>query len=167
MVGKSVMLDGVPFIIVGVAPKDFRGTVVSFPFDVWAPLDNQTRLLHLSENIAENRSSGWLQVFGRLKAGVDLIQADAEIKTIAAQLGQSYPLTNNKRSASIASGVGIFPDDRAQVTGLLGLLAAAVAILLLIGCANVAGLLVIRAAGRTREIATRIAIGASRSRIVR
>jgi predicted permease len=167
VVGKSVTLDGFPFIIVGVAHQDFRGTVVSFPFDVWATLENQTQLGHLSENIAENRSSGWLQLFGRLKAGVDLKQAGVEIKTIAAQLGQAYPLTNNKRSASIAGGVGIFPDDRAEVTGLLGLLAAAVAILLLIGCANVAGLLVIRAAGRSREIATRIAVGAGTGRIVR
>ncbi|HLW77711.1 MAG TPA: FtsX-like permease family protein, partial [Bryobacteraceae bacterium] len=91
----------------------------------------------------------------------------AEMATIAAQLARAYPVINSKRTATVADGVGMFPDDRAEVTGLLGLLSAAVAVLLLIGCANVAGLLMIRAAGRTREIATRLAVGASRGRILR
>ncbi len=165
--GKQITLNGSPYTIVGVTPKEFRGTVVSFPFDVWASLRNQPQMIHLTDRVAENRSSGWLQLFGRLNPGVDLRQADVEMKTIAAQLAQAYPLIDGKRSVSIATGVGIFPDDRAEVTGLLGLLSAAVGVLLLIGCANVAGLLVIRAAGRTREMAIRLAVGAGRARLVR
>ena len=167
-IGQQVKLNGFPFTIVGVAPKEFRGTDVSFPFELWAPLRNQPQLIQsLSESVAKNRASGWLQLFGRLKPGVDLRQADAEMKTIAHQLAQAYPVTNAKRAVSVAPGVGIFPDDRAEVMGLLGLLSAGVAVLLLIGCANVAGLLMVRAAGRTREMATRLAAGASRTRIVR
>src|SRR5260370_28463597 len=102
-----------------------------------------------------NRASGWLNVFGRLKPGVAARQADAELKTIAAQLTAAYPQTNQNRSVSAASGVGMYPDDRAEVTGLLGLLAGSVALLLLIACANVAGLFLVRASRRTRAMAGR------------
>lgn len=167
-VGRQITLNGSPFTIVGVAQNGFRGTVVSFPFDLWAPFRNQPQLLaRLSHDTVENRASGWLQLFGRLKPGVEMRQADVELKTIAAQLAKAYPLTNDKRTVNVDAGVGIFPEDRAQVRGLLGLLSAGVAVLLLIGCANVAGLLMIRAAGRTREIAIRLAVGAGRIRVVR
>lgn len=168
VVGREIKLNGFPFTVVGVASKEFRGTDVSLPFDLWTPLRNQPRLLaRLSAGVMQNRASGWLQLFARLKPGVDLRQANAEMTTIAAQLAQAYPVTNAKRTATLAAGIGIFPDDRAEVSGLLGLLSAAVAVLLLIGCANVAGLLMIRAAGRTREIAIRMAVGAGRARIAR
>lgn len=114
----------------------------------------------------ENRAAGWLELFGRLRPGVSVQQADAEIKTIAAQLSQAYPVTNGKRTAAIAPGLGTYPHDRSEVSGLLALLSGAVALLLLIACANVAGMLLLRAVGRTREIAIRLATGASRGRIL-
>jgi putative ABC transport system permease protein len=115
----------------------------------------------------ENRSSGWLMLFGRLKPGADLRQADAEMKTIAARLASAYPLSNGHRTVAVAAGVGMYPDDRAEVSGLLGLLSGAVALLLLIACSNVAGMLMVRAAGRTREIGIRLAVGANRTRLLR
>ena len=166
-IGAKIELNGYPFTIVGVTEKGFRGTVVSRPFDLWAPLKTQPRTLAiLSDGIMENRNAGWLSLFGRLKPGVDLRQADAEIKTIAKQLALAYPLTNGKRTAAIAAGVGMYPDDRAEVSGLLALLSGAVGLLLLIACANAAGMLLLRAMGRTREIAIRLATGATRSRIL-
>ena len=132
-IGAKIELNGYPFTIVGVTEKGFRGTVVSRPFDLWAPLKTQPRTLAiLSDGIMENRNAGWLSLFGRLKPGVDLRQADAEINTIAKQLALSYPLTNGKRTAAIAAGVGMYPDDRAEVSGLLALLSGAVALLLLL-----------------------------------
>ena len=131
------------------------------------PLRTQPRTFsHLSKDIFENRSAGWLLLFGRLKPGVGVKQADAEIRTIATQLANAYPLTNGKRTAAVAAGVGMYPDDRAEVSGLLALLSGAVVLLLLIACANAAGMLLLRAMGRTREIAIRLATGATRKRIL-
>ena len=167
VVGARIQLNGYPFTIVGVAEEGFRGTVASRPFDLWAPLRTQPRTSRtLSEGILENRSAGWLLLFGRLKPGIDFKKADAEIKTIARQLAHAYRLTNGNRTAAIARGVGMYPDDRAEVGGLLVLLSGAVTLLLLIACANVAGMLLLRAMGRTREIAIRLATGATRSRIL-
>ena len=167
-IGARIELNGNPFTIVGVAEKGFRGTIISLPFDLWAPLRTQPRLVpRLSDSIMENRNAGWLFLFGRLKPGADLRQTDAEMKTIAAQLAHAYPLTNGKRTVAVAAGVGMYPDDRAEVSGLLGLLSGAVALLLLIACSNVAGMLMVRATGRTREMAIRLAIGADRMRLLR
>jgi predicted permease len=166
-IGAKLELNGYPFTIVGVSEKGFRGTVVPLPFEVWVPLRTQPRTFsRLSSGVFENRSSGWLSLFGRLKPGVDVRQADVEIRTIATQLAQAYPMTNGKRTAAVAAGVGMYPDDRAEVSGLLALLSGAVALLLLIACANVAGMLLLRAMGRTREMAIRLATGATRWRIV-
>ncbi len=85
----------------------------------------------LSAGILENRSAGWLLLFGHLKPGVGVRQADAEMKTIAGQLARAWPLTDGKRTVGVAAGVGMYPDDRAEVSSLLGLLSSAVALLLL------------------------------------
>jgi macrolide transport system ATP-binding/permease protein len=167
VIGAAIELNGNPFTIVGVAEKGFRGTMLSQPFDLWVPLRTQPRTSPaLSAGIMENRSAGWLFLFGRLKPGAGLRLADAEMKTIAAQLARAYPLTNGKRTVGVAAGVGMYPDDRAGVSGLLGLLSGAVAVLLLIACSNVAGMLMVRATGRTREIGIRLAVGASRTRLL-
>jgi len=167
-IGAAIELNGIPFTVVGVAEKEFRGTVLSQPFDLWVPLRTQPRTWpSLSAEIMENRSAGWLFLFGRLRPGASVRQADAEMKTIAAQLARAYPLTDGKRTAGVAAGVGMYPDDRADVSGLLGLLSGAVALLLLIACSNVAGMLMVRATGRTREIGIRLAVGANRARLVR
>src|SRR5580700_2999729 len=167
-IGAAIDLNGNPFTIVGVAEKGFRGTIASRSFDLWVPLRTQPRTWsRLSSGIMENRSAGWLLLFRRLKPGAGLQQADAEMKTIAAQLSRAYPLTNGKRTVEVAPGVGMYPDDRAEVSGLLGLLSGAVALLLLIACSNVAGMLMVRATGRTREIGIRLAVGASQTRLLR
>jgi predicted permease len=166
-IGARIGLNSYPFTIVGVTEKGFRGTDVSLQFDVWVPLRTQPRTFSpLSSDILENRSAGWLSLFGRLKPGIDVRQADAEIRTISTQLARAYPMTNGKRTAAVAVGVGMYPDDRAEVSGLLALLSGAVALLLLIACANVAGMLLLRGMGRTREIAIRLATGATRKRIL-
>ena len=168
VLNRKVTLNGAPFTIVGVAEPGFRGTALNDSIDVWVPVSTQpTTLPRLSAGIMQNRASGWLSVFGRLKPGVTVRQADAELKTIAAQLAAAYPQTNQQRSVSAASGVGMYPDDRAEVNGLLGLLAGSVALLLLIACANVASLFMVRASRRIREMAVRLAVGAVRWRLIR
>lgn len=167
VIGAKIEVNGYPFTIAGVAANGFRGTMLSLPLDVWAPLRAQPRLNpRLSSEIMENRASGWLMLFGRLKPSLSVEQVGSEIKTIAAQLAQAYPVTNDKRSVRVAAGVGTYPDDRAEVTSLLVLLSGAVALLLLIACANVAGMLLLRSIGRTREIAIRLATGATPGRLL-
>jgi predicted permease len=166
--GSRMVLNGVPFTIVGVASPGFHGTAVDESFDVWVPISTQpVTLSRMSQGILENRAAGWIQVFGRLKPGATVRQADAELRTIAAQLTAAYPQTNRNRSVSAAGGVGMYPDDRAEVSGLLALLAGSVGLLLLIACANVAGLFLVRASRRSREMAVRLAVGAGRWRLIR
>jgi macrolide transport system ATP-binding/permease protein len=167
-IGTGIALNGYPYTIVGVAAESFRGAQTGDSVDVWVPLSTQPQTLpRLSQGIFESRSAGWLVLFGRLKPGVGFGQVEAEIKTIAARLAQAWPLTNGGRSANLVRGVGLFPDDRQEISGLLAILSATVALLLLIACANVAGLFMARAAGRQREMAVRIALGADRARILR
>jgi predicted permease len=168
VMGARIALNGFPFTIVGVARKEFSGTVTGGSFDLWVPLSTQPQTMpRLSAGILRDRSAGWLWVFGRLKPGVGFQEAEAEMKTIAGQLAQEYPMSNAGRSINLVRGVGLYPDAREEVSGLLGLLSAAVALLLLIACANVAGLFMVRASGRQREIAVRLAVGAGRGRIIR
>ena len=166
-IGSNINLNGSQFAVIGVAEKGFRGTDISLPIAIWVPLKNQPRILgRLSAGIFENRSAGWMQMFGRLKPSVAFPQASAEVATLSAQLARAYPLSNGSRTVAITPGVGSYPDDRAEVSGLLTLLSGAVALQVLIACANVAGLLLLRAMSRTREIAIRLATGATRLRIV-
>ncbi|HTB12229.1 MAG TPA: ABC transporter permease [Bryobacteraceae bacterium] len=165
VLGSRLLLNGSPFVVAGVAARGFRGTAVNEAFDVWVPLTSQPKLLaRLSPGILQDRAAGWIQVFGRLKHGVELRQAQAEITALSAQLIRSH---SESKPVALAGNFGMYPDDRAEVSGLLGLLSSAVALLLLIACANVAGLFLVKASGRTREIAVRLAIGATRVRIFR
>jgi predicted permease len=168
IIGARIRLNGSPFTVIGVAGENFRGTVTDDQFDVWVPIDAMRHLhTRLSPGILEDRAAGWIWIFGRLNTGISLAHARVESQTIAAQLAQAYPATNDGRSVNLARGIGMYPDDRAEIRGLLGLLSGAVAVLLLISCANVAGLFLVRASRRSREIAVRLAVGAGRARLLR
>ena len=154
IVGRSVTVNGRPHTVVGVMPPKF-----SFPENqkVWIPL----------ASIVEKdlRSSHNLFTFGRLKPGVEMSQARAELTSISATLASQYPLTNDGWSA-IAQPLAdeFIPDDvRLVLLTMMG----AVTIVLLIACANVANLMLARASGRQREFSVRAALGAGRARMVR
>jgi putative ABC transport system permease protein len=155
VLGKTVILNGKAFTIAGVMGAEFN-----YPFkmgELWTPL------IFSAEERA-NHGSHYLNVFGRLKPGVTLDQADADIKQIAARLEDLYPNANSGRSAWVLS----LNKDAVRGAGMfLPIAMGAVGFLLLIACANVANILLARAAGRQREIAVRLAVGASRWHIVR
>ena len=136
--------------------------------DIWVPIDAIPRLnLRLSAGILEDRAAGWVWMFGRLKPGVKFETARAEMRTIAGRLAAAYPLTNAGRWPDLGRGLGMYPDDRAEQSGLLSVLSASVALLLFLACANVAGLFLVRGSRRGRELAIRFAVGGARGRIVR
>ncbi len=154
--GRTVALDGLSFTIIGVLPPDFRWiekTDVLEPIGVWA---NQA-------DSNERGERGDTVVLGRLAPGIDFARAKAEMEGIAARLAQAYPGENDQFGVALQPIRDVFVNDlRPAVLVLFG----AAIFVLLIACANVANLFLMRGASRTREIALRIAVGASRSRIV-
>ncbi len=166
-IGKTVLLNGHPFAIIGVAARDFHGSKVGSRADLWTPLAMEGQIAPtLSASILRNRSAGWIALVGRLAAGVSVRKAQAEMAAITAQLAQAYP-DDSRRTVALSTRPGIDPDDAAELGRFLALIFGAAILFVLAACGNVASLLLARAKSRQREIALRVALGAGRGRLIR
>src|SRR5262249_37997783 len=169
VVGQNVLLNGQGFTIIGVAPKGFQGTTVIGGPDMWVPMSMHDRLLTgLTKTLFNERRFLGFSMIGRLKDGAKPEQARAELQAIASDLEKAFPLANQGRSFTyqplLESSVN--PNQRGAFQRAGIMLMVVVGIVLLIACFNIANLLLARAAVRRREMSIRIAIGASRQRVV-
>jgi predicted permease len=167
IVGKTLRLNNIVFTVIGVAPPRFLGVDLVFGPDLWIPAAMAEQLLPGEMvHALSDRSRAEFQAVGRLKPGVSQTQAKANIATVAAALEREYPQADKGHTATVRSVKDILYGDGSLLFGSMALLVVA-GIVLLIACSNVANLLLARSAARQQEIAVRLAIGASRGRLVR
>jgi macrolide transport system ATP-binding/permease protein len=165
IIGKTQMLNGMRHTIIGVAPEGFYGTFVGWAMQFWVPVSMQERFY--ATYMLEDRGGRWIEGFALRKAGVTPEQAQAEISAVAARLEAAYPATNRGR------GIRLYPlwqtpfNNAGALLPTLSIALAVVVFVLLIACANVGNLLLVRAFGRRHELTVRLAVGAGRGRLVK
>ena len=168
VVGKTIKMNGAAFTIIGITPRDFMGTNINVP-DFWLPLREQ-KVLHSGSTMLADREDTCCRLYGRLQRGISLNEAQAEMNILAEQLRVLHaPHSEGVKPKTIQ----IYPGSPLgrEVDGELGfavaLIMCAVAMVLLIACANLAGLQLARSAARQKEMGVRLSLGAGRGRLIR
>lgn len=166
-IGRTLRVNRQQLTVVGVAPPDFRGTMPGLTFEIWIPVMMAPQLNTMPDWMLRDRQARNLTGIARLKPGVSISQARAEIAALAQQLAAMDPGTNQGISATVLPVWKGHFGAQALLLGPLQILMAVCGVVLLIVCANVANLLLARTMGRQKEFAMRLALGAGRMRLVR
>jgi predicted permease len=166
IIGRKILLNTQPFIVIGVAPAGFVGTEVAFAPEFWVPL-MMAKQIEPESTWLDMRDSDNLFVIGRLKPGLTVEQAKAQLDTVTRGMAEEHPKENAGRSVLLMPPGLFIPDIRNSIFAFSGLLAVVGALVLLLACVNLANLLLARATERRKEIGIRLAIGASRGQLVR
>ena len=168
IVGKPLLFDGVPHIVVGVAPDDFHGHFHFFQAPgslVFMPLERHPRL-KANPTLRDDRTTDWVRIHGRLNPGVDIRRANALVTSIVSGLAERHPSTNEFKSATVepyaSMGAAGRPQSRRVLSIMLGLAGA----VLLVVCLNISGMMLVRGTIRERELSIRAALGAARQRLI-
>jgi predicted permease len=165
IVGKMQRFNSVPHTIIGVAPEGFYGTFVGWATQFWVPASMEETFEGGGYKL-QDRDARWIEAYVRLKPGVSRAQAQEEISAIATRLEANYPATNRGRTVRLWPLWQTPFNNAGTLLPTLEIMLAVVAFVLLIACANVGNLLLVRSLARRREMTVRLAIGASRRRLV-
>ncbi|MEO6235683.1 MAG: ADOP family duplicated permease [Vicinamibacterales bacterium] len=175
LLGKTIRINAVDFTVVGVAPKDFTGTMAMISPEMWLPLGMADVVINdifksSPAGLADRRNLG-LVLAGRLKPGLTPASVAPRLDTLSRQLERAYPVENKQQLLTVSPlprlGINTSPSSNAGPTGAAALLMALSGVVLLIACLNIANMLLARGAARRKEIAIRLAVGGGRARIVR
>jgi predicted permease len=168
IVGREIRLTGVPFTVIGITPEGFTGLNILQPVAFYVPIAMVPALTAgTPPDLLEQRNVRSLRVLGRLTPGTSIAQASQELNLIARALQEEHPATNSRYGLLVRREMDTRFSEYAPLAGLSVILLGLALAVLLVACANVAGLLVSRAPVRAREIAIRLAIGGSRTRLMR
>src|SRR6266699_3137271 len=166
ILGKSIALSGHPYTVVGVAPAYFRGIDLILDTQFWVPIGNIDQLLPNTGHF-DWRNYHWIAVAARLKPGVSRAEAAAELQLLSQRFTHSHPDTEKNLGFRFEQAGSLPPRDKTVILLFLSTLTLVVFFVLLIACANVANLFLAQAAGRQREMAVRIVLGATRAQLLR
>jgi predicted permease len=170
IVGRTVTLNRVPHLVVGIGPEKFDGHMSpeeNPDSDAWLPLDRHPRLQASAEdNLRFSRDIDWVRVMGRLEPGATLERANSAVTAVMTGLAAQYPESNQYKAASVEPYMSMGARLRPAVTRVRAMLLGVSGAVLLIVCLNISGMVLVRSASRERELAVRLAIGASRGRLV-
>jgi predicted permease len=172
-IGKSIRVDGRPFAILGIAPADFLGaSPLLFPADIWMSVSAGRGVApELADNALERRDAAMFSMVARLKAGISTARAEAELDATAQQFERDRvdvdQNTHKRRRVLLAEGGKMFPLRKQDLPFFTSFFTVVAGLVMLIACSNAANMMLARATRRRREIAIRLAMGASRGRLIR
>jgi predicted permease len=164
IIGQTIHLNRRPFQVIGIAPAGYDGAEFS-EAQFWAPITMQ-KAVHPGRNLLDDENMSWLMMLGRLQPGASLDQVRSELRVVAERADQSHPGRHTKLAIQRASMFDL-PEERPIVFAVGAVALAAVGLVLLVVCANLANLFLARVSGRAREMSIRLTLGASRIRLMR